>query len=107
MGRKQVALRTKQRVPVSPEIVSRLGSNVTAAYYYTQLLYYDRYDDKDKDGWFDKNSRELESDIGLNRRQQEHSRKILEELEWIETRSIRGGLKPTVMFRVLIHYHAP
>lgn len=107
MGRKQVALQTKQRVPVSPEIVCKLKSNVTAAYYYTQLLYYDRYDDKDAEGWFDKNSRELEDDIGLNRRQQEHSRKILEELGWIETRSIRGGLRPTVMFRVLIHYHTP
>ena len=107
MGRKRVALQTKQRVPVSPEIVCKLGTNVTAAYYYTQLLYYDQYDKKDSDGWFDKNSREIESDIGLNRRQQEHSRKILETEGWIETRSVRGGLKPTVMFRIAIDYHKP
>lgn len=107
MGRKRVALQTKQSVPVSPEIVCKLKSNVTAAYYYRQLLYYDLYDDKDHDGWFDKNSKEIEADIGLNRRQQEHSRKILEEKGWIETRSIRGGLKPTVLFRVLVDYHKP
>ena len=106
MGRNQVALQTKQRVPVSPEIVRRLGGNVAAAYYYTQLLYYDAYGDK-QDGWFDRNSKEIESDIGLGRRQQEHSRKILEEAGWIETESIRGGVKPTVMFRVLIHYKSP
>jgi hypothetical protein len=107
MGSKQVALQTKQRVPVSPEIVCKLGSNVSAAYYYTQLLYYDRYDHKDAEGWFDKNTREIEDDIGLGRRQQEHSRKILESKGWIETRSIRGGLKPTTMFRVLIRYDSP
>jgi hypothetical protein len=107
MGRNQVSLQTKQRVPISPEIVCKLGTNVTAAYYYTQLLYYDRYSDKNSDGWFDRNSREIEADIGLNRRQQEHSRKKLEELGWIETQSVRGGLKPTMMFRVLIHYKSP
>jgi hypothetical protein len=107
MGKKHVPLLTKQRVPVSPEIVLKLGSNVTAAYFYTQLLYYDLYDDKDPAGWFDKNSRQVEQDIKLNRRQQEHSRKILEELGWIETRSIRGGLRPTIMYRVLVHHQAP
>ena len=107
MGRKQVTLQSKQRVPVSPEMVDLLDRNVTAAYYYTQLLYYDRYDRKNSDGWFHKNSSEFDNDIRLNRRQQEHSRKILEELGWIETRSIRGGRKPTVMFRILVHYSAP
>ena len=107
MGRNQVALQTKQRVPVSPEIVRRLSGNVSAAYYNTQLLYYDRYNDKTDDGWFDRNSKEIEDDIGLGRRQQEHSRKVLEELGWIETESVRGGMKPTVLFRVLVHYKSP
>lgn len=107
MGIKQVALRSKQRIPVSPELVDLLDRNVTATYYYTQLLYYDRYDRKDAEGWFDKNSSEIDNDIRLNRRQQEHSRKILEGKGWIETRSIRGGRKPTIMFRVLIHHSAP
>ncbi len=104
MGSKQVALRSKQCVPVSPEIVCMLGNNVAAAYFYTQLLYYDRYGQKDSHGWFDKNSREVESDIGLGRRQQEHSRKILEQKGLIETRSIRGGPKPTVKYRILVRY---
>jgi hypothetical protein len=107
MGRKRVKLQSKQRIPVSPEMVRMLRSNVTAAYYYTQLLYYDRYETTDTDGWFDRNTREIENDTALGRDQQRHSRKILEELGWIETRSIRGGLRPTVMFRVLIHYEAP
>lgn len=107
MGSKQVALQSKQRVPVSPEIVCKLGGNISAAYYYTQLLYYDQYGAKDSHGWFDKNTREIEDDIGIGRRQQEHSRKKLVELGWIETQSIRGGLRPTTMFRVLIHYHSP
>lgn len=107
MGSKRVALQTKQRVPVSPEVVRRLGGNISAAYYYTQLLYYEQWDPKDSDGWFDKNTREIEDDIGIGRRQQEHSRKKLEELGWIETQSVRGGLKPTMLFRVLIHYHTP
>lgn len=107
MGRNQVPLHSKQRVPISPEIVAKLSSNVTAAYFYTQLLYYDRYNNKDTDGYFDKNSREIENDIGLNRRQQEHSRKLLIELGWIKTRSIRGGLKPTILYRVLVHYVSP
>lgn len=107
MGKTQVPLQSKQRVPVSPEVVLKLRANVTAAYFYTQLLYYDAYADKDSEGWFNKNSRELEHDIGLNRRQQEYSRRLLEQLGWIETQSIRGGRKPTVKFRVLIHYIAP
>ena len=107
MGSKQVTLQTKQRVPVSPEIVCKLGSNVSASYYYTQLLYYDRYDRKDVEGWFNKNTREIEDDIGLGRRQQEHSRKMLESKGWIETCSIRGGLRPTMRFRVLIRFDSP
>ncbi len=104
MGSKQVRLQSKQRVPVSPEIVCMLGSNVSAAYFYTQLLYYDRYDQKDTEGWFGKTTPEVEADIGLGRRQQEHSRKILEQEGLIETRSIRGGRRPMVLFRVLIRY---
>lgn len=100
MGKKRDA----QRVPVSPEIVCLLKANVTAAYYYAQLLYYAKYE-QDADGWFSKNTREIKDDIGLNRHQQQYSREILEKKGWIETRSITGGAKPTVMFRVLVDYY--
>lgn len=99
MGNERIALHSRQRVPVAPEIVKRL--NLVAAYYFAQLVYYDRHEVKDAGGWFDKNSREIYDDIGIGRRQQEHSRKLLVEHGLIETKAIRGGLKPTVRFRII------
>lgn len=99
MGNQRIALQSKQRVPVAPEMVRQL--NLVAAYYYAQLIYYDRHATKDTSGWFDKNSREIYDDIGLGRRQQEHSRKLLVEKGLIETEAIRGGLRPTVRFRII------
>lgn len=98
---KNSTLVSSQRVPVSPDIVRRLDNNVSAAYYYAQLLYYDQYEEK-TDGWFAKSSREIEHDLGIGRRRQEHSRKLLERVGWIKTTPVRGGKRPLVLFRILI-----
>lgn len=107
MGKERIALQNRQRIPVSPEIVRKLKGNVAAAFYYQQLLYYDQYENKDSDGWFHKNTREIEDDICIGRRQQEHSRQLLASIGWIEIQAVRGGTKPTMLFRVLVDYHNP
>ena len=101
MGREIMSI-SSQRVPISPDIVRRLGNNVSAAYYYSQLLYYNHYGKKDIGGWFNKSSKEVEDDLGIGRRQQEHSRSLLEERGWIKTTTTRGGIRPGTKFLILV-----
>lgn len=107
MGREMVKLHSKQAIPVSPEIVRKLSGNVTAAYFYQQLQFYDRYEPKNGNGWFVKDSTDIENDTGLNRYKQRRIRELLEEGGMIETRSIRGGKRPAIMFRILIDFSKP
>lgn len=104
MGKERIKLLSKQRIPVSPEIIRRLSGDPSAALYYRQLQYYDKYSEKD-DGWFDRSSPEIENDTGLNRRRQMSARVKLEKIGWIETQSIQGGLKPTCMFRIITDFY--
>lgn len=104
MGKQRIKLLSKQRVPISPEIVRKLGGDPVAAFYYRQLQYYEKYG-SDTSGWFSKNSKEVENDTGLNRRRQENSRSKLENIGWIETRTERGGLKPTCFFRIITDFY--
>jgi hypothetical protein len=103
MGRERVRLRSKQAIPVSPEVVRMLDGNVQAGYFYAQLQFYERHH-ADTDGWITKDSTELENDTGLSRYQQRRIREILEKKGIIETEPIRGGLRPAIRFRIVIDF---
>lgn len=104
MGKQRIELKTKQRIAVSPEVIRMLGGDPASAVYYRQLQYYDQYAAKNIDGWFAKNTVEMEAATGMNRRRQDTCRENLVRLGLIEIRTSRGGRKPTCFFRVLVDY---
>lgn len=90
-----IILKSKQAIPVYPEVVRLLEGDIVTAYYYAQLLYYSRYA---KSEYFAKSKTDIEHDTALTRFQQDRARAKLVRLGWIDLRV--GQRTETLHFRI-------
>lgn len=102
MVKERVKLQSRQKIPVSPEIVRTLDGNVAAAFFYAQIQFYARTDPGPD--WIFKDSTEIEHDTGLNRDKQRYIRRALVDKGLIEIVAQRGGRKPRIGFRVIVDF---
>jgi hypothetical protein len=104
---KDIVLKSRQVIPVHPEIVRLLDGDHTCAIYLEQMLFYDKNEPKDEDGYFPKSKATILRDTALTRYQQDRARARLEQMEWLTVTVEQHNGSQTVYYKLTCQLIVP